>query len=70
MGIEQDILPYIFNPGFTTKFDEHTGKSSTGIGLFHVKNIVEDLNGFISVKSHLEQGTTFILTIPKISISR
>lgn len=69
-GIEQDILPYIFNPGFTTKFDEYTGKSSTGIGLFHVKNIIEDLKGSISVKSHFEQGTTFTLTIPKISLSR
>ncbi|MEG0773791.1 ATP-binding protein [Clostridium sp.] len=69
-GIEEEILPYIFNPSFTTKFEENTGKASTGIGLFHVKNIVESLNGIISVKSNLNQGTTFTLKIPKISLSR
>lgn len=69
-GIEQDIIPYIFNPSFTTKFNEDTGESSTGIGLFHVKNIIESLNGAISVESHLDKQTTFTLTIPKISLSR
>jgi len=69
-GIEEDIIPYIFNPGFTTKFQEDTGKASTGIGLSHVKNIVENLKGTITVKSHLEQGTTFTVTIPKNSLSR
>lgn len=69
-GIEEDIIPYIFNPGFTTKFQEDTGKASTGIGLFHVKNIVENLKGTITVKSQLEKGTTFTVTIPKNSLSR
>ena len=50
-GIEEDILPYIFNPGFTTKYDDITGKASTGIGLSHVKNIIDDLGGYIEVKS-------------------
>lgn len=68
-GIDEDILPYIFNPGFTTKYDEITGKSSTGIGLAHVKNIIEDLDGSIEVKSQQELGTTFILKIPKNSLN-
>lgn len=68
-GIDEDILPYIFNPGFTTKYDEITGKSSTGIGLAHVKNIIEDLEGSIEVKSQQELGTTFILKIPRNSLN-
>ena len=68
-GIDDDILPYIFNPGFTTKYDEITGKSSTGIGLSHVKNIIEDLGGNIEVKSEQDIGTTFILKIPRNSLN-
>lgn len=68
-GIEKDILPYIFNPGFTTKYDDITGKASTGIGLSHVKNIIDDLGGHIEVKSEGYLGTTFILKIPKNSLN-
>jgi two-component system sensor histidine kinase YcbA len=68
-GIEDDILPFIFNPGFTTKYDD-TGKASTGIGLSHVKNIVEELQGDISVKSDLKAGTVFEIIILKNSILR
>lgn len=67
-GIEEDIKPYIFNPGFTTKFDEKTGKPSTGIGLSHVKNIVEDLDGHITIEPKLSNGTTFKVIIPKNSL--
>lgn len=68
-GIDKDIIPYIFNPGFTTKYDDITGKASTGIGLSHVKNIVEQLAGNIEVKSQQGIGTTFILRIPRNSLN-
>ncbi|WP_432401277.1 ATP-binding protein [Wukongibacter sp. M2B1] len=67
-GIDEEILPYIFNPGFTTKFDEATGKASTGIGLSHIKNIVEDLSGNIEINSRLNIGTKIKLAIPKKSL--
>ncbi len=67
-GIEEDILPYIFNPGFTTKFDKHTGEPSTGIGLSHIKNIVENLNGSIDIESKKNMGTTFTISIPLNSL--
>lgn len=63
-GIEEELIPYIFNPGFTTKFDEISGEPSTGIGLSHIKNIVEDLKGSIEVKSIENEGTIFIVSIP------
>ncbi|QQY78777.1 two-component system sensor histidine kinase YcbA [Keratinibaculum paraultunense] len=69
-GIEEDILPYIFNPGFTTKFDQNTGEPSTGIGLAHVKNIVEHLKGTIIVESKKNIGTTFKISIPLDSLGR
>lgn len=63
-GIEEDMVDYIFNPGFTTKFDHKTGESSTGIGLSHVQNIVNDLNGKIDVNSEIGLGTEFKIIIP------
>jgi two-component system sensor histidine kinase YcbA len=68
-GIDKDIIPYIFNPGFTTKYDSITGRPSTGIGLSHVKNIVEQLGGNIEVKSEQDIGTTFTLKIPVSSLN-
>lgn len=63
-GIDEDFRTYIFNPGFTTKFDSETGISSTGIGLAHVKYIVDSLNGTIRINSKINIGTTFTLIIP------
>lgn len=67
-GIDEEILPYIFNAGFTTKYDEVSGKPSTGIGLSHIKNIIDDLNGDIDIKSKIGRGTTIKLAIPKKSL--
>lgn len=69
-GIEEDLLPYLFSPGFTTKFDKNTGQASTGIGLSHIKNIVDELNGKINIDSVVNKGTKFEIIIPLISLRR
>lgn len=62
-GIAKDILDCIFEPGFSTKFDPSTGEMSTGIGLVHVKNIIETYyGGRIEVRSGRE-GTHFTIRI-------
>jgi len=63
-GIEDEVLPYIFNIGFSTKFNEDTGAMSTGIGLCHVKNLIENLCGTIVVESEINKGTKFTANIP------
>ncbi len=63
-GIDSEIKPHIFNPGFTTKYDLESGTQSTGIGLSHVEYIVKNLNGTVEVESKIDEGTTFIITIP------
>lgn len=65
--IDMDLLPFIFKPGFTTKFDESTGNASTGIGLAHVKNIIDELKGTIEVDSNNSE-TKFIIKIPTQSL--
>jgi len=63
-GISEKDLEVIFEPGFSTKFDDKTGTMSTGLGLTHVKSIIEHLKGTISVNSTLGRGTTFTVQIP------
>jgi two-component system sensor histidine kinase YcbA len=66
-GIGLDLVPFIFNPGFTTKYDKKTGNSSTGIGLSHVKNIIDELSGEIKIES-ISKKTEFKIVIPKASL--
>lgn len=67
-GIEEDLVSYLFDPGFTTKFDETTGKASTGMGLSHIKSILDELNGTCEIKSTTNLGTEFVIEIPLESI--
>ncbi|MBW4841669.1 MAG: ATP-binding protein [Paenibacillaceae bacterium] len=47
-GFAQDERELVFEPGFTTKFDEE-GVAATGIGLSHVRDIVARFDGEISL---------------------
>jgi two-component system sensor histidine kinase YcbA len=64
-GIEAGDIDLVFEPGFSTKFNKVTGEMSTGIGLTHVKHIVENhLNGKIYVESEKNKKTVFTIIIP------
>jgi len=55
-GIKEKDIEYIFNPGFSTKFNRETGDICRGIGLAHVKGIVNDIfSGTIEVHSITEK---------------
>ncbi|MEH7374376.1 MULTISPECIES: sensor histidine kinase [Bacillaceae] len=60
-GVIQKNKNLIFKPGFTTKYD-YSGNPSTGMGLSFVKEIVEQLEGDITVQNRLE-GIGSIFTI-------
>ncbi|QJA06076.1 PAS domain S-box protein [Thermosulfurimonas marina] len=57
-GIPPEILPRIFEPGFTTK------PAGTGLGLAVVKSVVERYGGRVEVFSSPGLGTTFRLCLP------
>ena len=71
-GIDEKEFDLIFNPGYSTKFSPSTGKISTGLGLAHVKILVELLDGIIRVESIPGVCTRFFISIPYsgIMISR
>ena len=57
-GIPEEILPHIFEPFVSTK-------ESTGLGLAVVYGIIQQHKGEIEVDSKPNQGTTFIITLPR-----
>lgn len=64
-GIKSQDMEAIFLPGFSTKFNPETGKMSTGIGLSHVKEIVEKhFSGKIYLDPFQEKGSKFTIEIP------
>ena len=65
-GIKEKDIPLIFEPGFSTKFNEETGDVYRGLGLTLVKDIVANqFNGSIHIKSTVGIGTTFTVELEK-----
>jgi two-component system NtrC family sensor kinase len=60
-GINEDDMPHVFEPFYTTKKD---GKG-TGLGLAVVYGIIERHSGSITVDSKPGFGTTFTITLPR-----
>ena len=58
VGIEEQNIPYIFEPKFTTK------SSGMGLGLGIIKNIIENYKGTITFASELGNGTSFTVSLP------
>ncbi len=62
-GIEKSKLPFIFDPGYTTK-----GVGiGTGLGLSISYNIIEKHKGRITVDSEVGKGTSFHIHLPVVS---
>ena len=63
-GIEPDRINNVFQLFFTTK-----GTKGSGLGLPMVQRFVKSLGGTITVKSKVDEGTTFNLNFPWIEDS-
>lgn len=64
LGILQSDLPFIFDKGFTG--DANNQKQSTGMGLFLVKKLCDDLQVEVEVESEYKRGFTIQLLFPEI----
>ena len=57
-GIQPEYIDKIFDFGFTTT-------DGSGIGLYHIYQIVKNINGTIEVNRSLDKGAEFIVTVLK-----
>jgi len=64
-GISPESLPHIFESTFTTK----PHGQGTGLGLYICKQIVENLDGSITVDSVLGEGARVVVFLPTIKIA-
>lgn len=63
MGIATDAIPHLFEKFYRAKNVTIAEIPGSGIGLYIVKSIIEELGGEISVSSVLQEGTTFTVSL-------
>ena len=68
-GIPQSELVNIFQPFHQIGPTMIRGQSGVGLGLTIVKELVTALDGTIEVKSELDKGSTFIVTLPLLPLT-
>jgi len=59
-GIDQEHLPYLFEPYFTTRCKQ----GGTGLGLAVVKTLVTEMGGSIVAETESGKGSQFIVHLP------
>lgn len=64
IGMSEEFLEHIFEPFERERNSTVSGIQGTGLGMSITKNIVEMMNGTISVKSKKGVGSEFIVQIP------
>lgn len=67
VGIEEKHLPYLFDRFYRVDSSRARQIGGSGLGLSIVKQIVEAHKGTIEVKSELQKGTTFKISISLIN---
>lgn len=64
-GIPQEFLPRLFSKFAQADSSDTRPKGGTGLGLAIVKLLLDQMNGQISVDTHLERGTIFFVDLPQ-----
>jgi two-component system, cell cycle sensor histidine kinase and response regulator CckA len=59
-GIPSEVIEMVFEPFFTTK----AVGEGTGLGLSTVFAIIQDVDGFLTVSSTVNEGTSFCIYLP------
>ena len=67
MGISPEAVPHLFEKFYRAKNVTVAEIPGSGIGLYIVKSIIEELGGKIDVRSEINQGTTFTVHLKSLS---
>lgn len=67
IGISDEDIPYIFERFYRADKSRNRSTGGAGIGLTITKSIIEAHKGKISVQSKLNEGTEFMIILPKIN---
>lgn len=70
VGIPKDSLEKLFKKFSRIENSLSVKVGGTGLGLYWAKEIIELHGGSIHVESEVDKGTTFIITLPRKSISK
>ena len=62
-GIDPEVMPYIFDPFFSTK--SNAPREGMGLGLSVSRSLVEAMGGEIHVRSTLRTGSEFEVVLPR-----
>ncbi len=63
LGIPQQDIPNLFEQFFRARNVTLAEIPGSGVGLYIVKSIIDELKGEIKVESEINKGTTFIITL-------
>ena len=66
LGIPAESISHLFERFYRARNVTVAEIPGSGIGLFIVKSIVDELNGVISVVSEVNQGTTFTVRLKRM----
>ena len=70
IGMSEDYLPHLFE-NFSREYNSTiSGVHGTGLGMAIVKNLIDMMDGSISVESKLGAGSEFTVTIPAAYIEQ
>ncbi|WP_308770400.1 ATP-binding protein [uncultured Bilophila sp.] len=68
IGMSPDFLPHLFEPYARENRFGSKKVAGTGLGMSITKNLVEQMNGEISVESGVGRGSTFTIVLPFVSV--
>ncbi len=69
-GIAPDKLARIFDPFFSTKSEDSTNESGSGLGLFVASRLMAAYQAFITVKNREPAGSDFTILVPMSNIAK
>ena len=64
LGISKESQARLFEKFYRVQTDKTKDITGTGLGLFIVKEIIEKMNGTITIESEEGKGSTFVVALP------